>query len=150
MTGKACRSACSIIAVLTIVVCSSLGQTPPTFTRSDITVGNAPVSLAVADFNGDGKLDIAVLANTASTAVLSIFLGDGTGNFTFNSAFSTGFASTWLTAGDLNADGLADLVVANSFSRSVSVFLATGSGAFGPRSDISLPGRIESVLLADF
>jgi len=41
-------------------------------------------------------------------------------------------------------------VVANSFSRSVSVFLATGSGNFGPESDISLPGRIESVLLADF
>ncbi len=149
MIGKARRVTCSIIAVLTVLVCSSPGQTP-TFIRSDITIGNFPVSLAVADLNGDGKLDIAVLANTTSTAVLTIFLGDGSGTFTFKSSFSTGFASTWFTAGDLNGDGLADLVVANSFSRSVSVFLATGSGTFGPRSDISLPGRIESVLLADF
>jgi hypothetical protein len=41
--------------------------------------GLGPSSIAAGDFNGDGKLDLAVANGTSNT--LSIFLGDGTGNF---------------------------------------------------------------------
>src|SRR2546429_708829 len=139
-----------IISTLIVFASNSFPQVAPTFYRSDITVGNSPASLAVGDFNGDGKPDMAVLANTISTASVSIYLSNGDGTFNFKTSFSSGFTSVWIAAGDLNGDGFADLVIANGYSRSVSVFLANGDGTFGPRSDISLPGRIESILLADF
>src|SRR5205823_1483468 len=80
----------------------------------------------------------------------SIYISNGDGTFNFKTSFSSGFASVWIAAADLNGDGFADLVIANGFSRSVSIFLAVGDGTFGPRSDISLLGDIESVLLFDF
>jgi FG-GAP-like repeat len=146
---SACGFAYSAITILGLLISSSPAQTAPTFTRNDIAVGNFPVSLAIADFNGDGKPDIAVLANTTANAILSIYLGDGIGQFTFKTNFSTGYGSVWIDAADLNGDRFADLVVANGLGRSVSVFLALGDGTFGPRADIPLPGEIESVLLAD-
>jgi VCBS repeat protein len=63
-----------------------------------ISPSGFPVSLASADFNGDGKADIAVLADTASTAIVSIYPGNGDGTFNFKTSFSTGFASVWTTA----------------------------------------------------
>src|SRR5438132_12296374 len=112
-----------IISTLIVFASNSFPQVAPTFYRSDITVGNSPASLAVGDINGDGKPDMAVLANTISTASVSIYLSNGDGTFNFKTSFSSGFTSVWIAAGDLNGDGFADLVIANGYSRSVSVFL---------------------------
>ena len=46
---------------------------------TNFAAGDSPVSVAVGDFNGDGKQDLAV-ANDNSDNV-SILLGDGAGNF---------------------------------------------------------------------
>jgi hypothetical protein len=83
------------------------------------TVG--PQGIAVADLNGDGKLDIVV----ANSAGVTVFIGDGAGGFAAapGSPHPVGLQSGSIAVGDLNHDGIADLVVGNFGSNNVSVFL---------------------------
>jgi autotransporter-associated beta strand protein len=93
--------------------------------------GVSPAAVAVADFNGDGKRDIA-LANSGSNAVVA-FLNDGAGGFTRQlSSLSGGTSPRSLAAEDFNGDGLQDLAVANSGSGTVGVLLGNGTGTFAP------------------
>jgi hypothetical protein len=103
---------------------------------SAIAVGGTnPISVTIADFNGDGNADI-VTANNG-TATLSVLLGDGTGGFTaaIGSPFPSGPQPVSVTAADLNGDGKPDLAVANSLGSAptVGVFINTGRGAFAGR-----------------
>jgi hypothetical protein len=84
--------------------------------------GSAPSSVATGDFNGDGKLDLAVAGNGA------ILLGNGDGTF-MPAALGT-FAGYWVTTGDLNGDGKLDLAVAGSCD--VDILLGNGDGTFMP------------------
>jgi hypothetical protein len=95
-----------------------------------------PVSVAIADFNGDGNADI-VTANSGN-GTISVLLGDGTGEFTAatNSPFSAGAQPVSVAAADLNGDGKPDLAVANSLTSGsdVGVFINAGNGTFGSRT----------------
>jgi hypothetical protein len=73
-------------------------------------VGNMPQAVAVADFNGDGRLDLAV-ANQFPPSV-SLLLGAGDGTFGPQRQYMIPVSS--LAAADLNGDGRADLVVATN------------------------------------
>jgi len=91
-----------------------------------------PDSIAVGDFNGDGKLDLAIcnqeggdLANT-----LFVLLGDGAGNFTLASSFATGRDPVSVVVGDFNGDGRLDLAVSNLVSGTISIMLGDGTGSF--------------------
>ena len=95
---------------------------------SSPATGNDPSSVVVADFNGDGKPDLAV-ANLQDSTV-SILLGDGSGNFTLASSPETGAYPISLAVGDLNGDGKPDLAVANEAGDSVSILLGDGAGNF--------------------
>ena len=74
--------------------------------------GANPDSVAVGDFNGDGKQDLAV-ANYISNNV-SILLGDGAGHFSAPTDFDAGGGPDSVAVGDFNGDGNQDLAVANS------------------------------------
>jgi len=65
-------------------------------------------SVAVADFDEDGKLDLAALGNSQ----LLVFWGEGNGSFASNSAFSQS-SSTSMIAADINGDGLVDLAASD-------------------------------------
>ncbi len=97
-----------------------------------IAVGTAPASLALADFNGDGKLDVAV-ANSGSKNV-TILLGDGKGGLTqaTGSPFPAGDNPNDIAVGDVNGDGKPDLAFANHDTHYVTVLLGDGRGAFAP------------------
>lgn len=85
-----------------------------------------PYSIAVADFNKDSHLDIAIV--TYGTSNLVILLADGNMNFT-SSTFSTETNSypCSIAVGDFNNDNNWDIVVANS---NVLVYLGYGNGTF--------------------
>ena len=106
------------------------GCPTPSFTaaRDDFGTGIGPTSVAVGDFNGDGKLDLAV-ANFSSNTV-SILLGTGTGSFGAKTDFGTGSGPRSVAVGDFNGDGKLDLVVANFRSNTVSILLNTGPIGF--------------------
>ena len=105
--------------------------------------------MAVGDFNGDGKLDLAV-ANEFSCTV-SILLGDGTGNFTLASSPATSCWLSSVTIGDFNGDGKLDLAATTNWDdpSPVSILLGDGTGNFTLVSS-PLGGSNVSVAVGDF
>ena len=97
-----------------------------------IAVGTAPASIVLADFNRDGKLDVAV-ANSGSKNV-TILLGDGKGGLTqaTGSPFPAGDNPNDIAVGDVNGDGKPDLAFANHDTHYVTVLLGDVRGAFAP------------------
>jgi uncharacterized repeat protein (TIGR01451 family) len=115
--------------------------------QTDIAVGNLPGSIAVGDFNGDGKLDLAV-ANAGSDN-LTILLGNGDGNFTATgSSPGTGNGPQSIGVGDFNGDGKLDLAVANYQSSNVTVLLGSGDGTFTPATSSPTVGCLPTSLAA--
>ncbi len=97
-----------------------------------IPVGTSPTALAIADFNRDGKLDLAV-ANSASKNV-TILLGNGKGGFTpaSGSPFPAGDNPNDIAVGDVNGDGKLDLAFANHDTHYLMVLTGDGKGGFRP------------------
>jgi len=94
--------------------------------------GDAPLSVAIGDLDGDGDADLAV-ANRFSNNV-SVLLNNTSegapGTFAQDILYGAGSGPLSVAIGDLDGDGDADLVVANSGSDDVSVLLNTGVGTF--------------------
>jgi hypothetical protein len=102
-------------------------------------------SLAIADLNGDGYLDLAVTLYDLSAENVTVLLGDGSGSFGAGTAYDAGSALTSVAIGDLNADGRPDLALTNFNDNFVSVLYNGGDEGFGPRKHFptgSGPGRV--------
>jgi hypothetical protein len=119
----------------------------PTF-----TVGLGPSSVAIGDFNGDGRQDFA----TANQSVdnVSIRLGDGSGGFTSPASpeISVGSIPVWVAIGDFNGDGNHDFAAANLGSANVSIRLGNGSGGFTSpvTPEVTVGTNPFSVAIGDF
>jgi hypothetical protein len=108
-----------------------LGNGDGTFgAQALFAAGSYPISVAVGDFNGDGRPDLAV-ANYFSFDV-SVLLGNGDGTFGAQARFAAGSYPGSVAVGDFNGDGRPDLAVANSGSNDVSVLLNQGSAPNRP------------------
>jgi hypothetical protein len=87
-----------------------------------------PISVAVADVNGDGKADL-VTSNSAADTV-SVLLGNGDGSFRPAVYYQVGSGPGAAVVADFNGDGKPDIAVENFGSDSVSVLLGNGDGTF--------------------
>jgi hypothetical protein len=96
----------------------------------NFAAGDAPYSVAVGDFNGDGRPDLA-MANFASDNV-SVLLGNGNGGFSPPVNFAAGDIPQDVVVRDFNNDGKPDLAVANSGSDNVSVLINCAAPANTP------------------
>jgi hypothetical protein len=97
----------------------------------DYAAGARPNAVVTADFNGDGRLDLAT-ANHDSNSV-SILLGNGDGTFQTPRIFTTSGSPVWIEAGDFNGDGKLDLVTGNelvSGYHEIGTLLGNGDGSF--------------------
>jgi uncharacterized repeat protein (TIGR01451 family) len=94
----------------------------------------SPSGVVIADFNGDGKADIAV-SNSSATSKVTMLIGNGDGTFktpgTNYSAGGNGSDPFAIAAADFNNDGMLDVVVANNGTSTVSVLINNGTNVSG-------------------
>ena len=115
-----------------------------------IPLGTSPVTVVLADFDGDGALDMAT-ANIGSNDV-SILTGVGDGTFLSQQRrFTFGAAPTALAVGDFNGDDELDLVVTSSATaNNVRVLLGAGDGSFTVLAPQTAGPAVTAVALGDF
>jgi hypothetical protein len=105
-------------------------------------------SVAVGDFNGDGKPDLAV-TNSGANGV-NVFLNREGGLSAVSAIPATGNSPTSIVAADVNGDGKLDLAVANSGSNYVTILLRNGDGTFTAAASPAADTGSTSVASADF
>jgi hypothetical protein len=113
----------------------------------NIVAGRKPTSVAAADFNGDGKVD---LAAADFNGALNIFLGHGDGSFDTGPAYEGGDSLTSVVAGDFNHDGVIDLATASLHSNGIGIFLGNGDGTFQKSAIYHVGASPRSIVAGDF
>ena len=136
----------------------SVGDGTFTAAAASPATGSFPFSVAVGDFNGDGRRDLVTANMNAGT--VSVLLGNGvgsTGDGTFTAAASpaTGASPRSVAVGDFNGDGRQDLATANANASTVSVLLGNGSGSTGDGTFTAAASPVtgsgpQSVAVGDF
>jgi hypothetical protein len=118
--------------------------------KAPVAVGTQPTSVAVGDFNGDNKADLAVTNGNDGT--VSILLGNGDGTFASasGSPFSVGNRPASVAVADLNGDGKPDLAIVNQTDSTVAIFLGNGDGTFQAPQTFGVGGLPISVSIRDF
>jgi uncharacterized repeat protein (TIGR01451 family) len=123
---------------------SSPGLPPGTF-----AVGKSPTSVAVADLDGDGKLDLVVTNYKDNT--VSVLLGNGDGSFQTQQLIPNVLYPRSVAVADVNGDGIPDLVVANDEQGgTVSVLPGNGDGTFGAPQTFAVGPYPRAVAVRDF
>jgi hypothetical protein len=115
--------------------------------------GPFPFALAVGDFNGDGKLDLAVVsqyANTQGDNHVYVLLGNGDGTFQRFIKFPAGMSASALVVGDFNSDGKQDILVGNYFTTRLELLSGNGDGTFGAPQKVSVPDSAYDLVAGDF
>jgi len=93
-----------------------------------LTVGGSPAGLAHGDLNGDGRVDLAVTSGSGS--VLTVLRRQAGGTYA-TSTFATPLAARELVLADLDADGIADAVMACAATNQLAVLSGTGAAGVG-------------------
>jgi VCBS repeat-containing protein len=115
-----------------------------------VPIPGAQGLIALADLNGDHKLDIAVANyDNDGSHGLEVFLNNGDGTFAPEVTYATGPGPSGVALGDLNDDGVTDAVITNQFSNTVSVLLGNGDGTFASSVEYVAASGPLAVKIAD-
>ena len=141
----------SALAIAAVVMLPSTAAAagPISFsTPANHTVGITPYSVATADFDADGALDLVVPNRNSNT--VSVLLGDGAGDFAEADSFAAGEGSVEVAIEDFNGDARPDLAVTDFEENAVSVLLGDGAGGFGPPTSFPAGEGALAVAADDF
>jgi hypothetical protein len=115
--------------------------------KKPIAVATAISGLVtVGDFNSDGRPDFVV---TGSGSVIT-YLGNGDGTFLAPRSSSSAVSTSDVAVGDLNHDGMLDLVTMNGPSGTASVLFGTGDGTFQAAQSFTAGSSLIGLAVADF
>src|SRR5262249_46272533 len=103
------------------------------------------ISIALADVNGDGKLDMVtgIYSGTAFAYATDVLLGNGDG--TFGTAQTVGPGAVSVAVADFNHDGKLDILSSGDSAGGASVELGNGDGTFQAPLDVGLPSGYAAV-----
>ncbi len=123
-------SAGARLSVSTALISQSVGD--GTFqAESNHTANGTNGAIESADFNGDGKLDVVTLGS--GTGGFAVKLGNGDGTFLATNAYSSGVSTAYyqeIAIGDVNGDGVNDLLTTGTYSDNISVLIGNSNGTF--------------------
>ncbi len=116
------------------------------------SAGSFPVAVATADFNGDGRLDLAVTTSDQTSSSIAILPGNGDGTFQSALATPTSEGATFLIARDLDGDGKPDLAVAHCCgpASDMTILRGNGDGTFQPEVHFAGGDSPNTIAVADF
>jgi len=134
-----------------------LGRGDGSFAPTNVvSVCDGPASVALGDFDGDSRLDLAVACDlyasgSGNTVGLHVLLGLGDGTFTPRGDYlGTGYGVSSVALGDLNKDGQLDIVTVEAFAISgVNVLLGKGDGSFADPVEYATPWGAHRIALVD-
>jgi hypothetical protein len=114
-----------------------------------LAAGERPTKVVSADFDQDGRADLAVADQQGDR--VSVLIGDGAGGFAPATTTPVGDGPQDAAVGDVNGDGRPDLAVAGHNAKSVDVLLGDGHGGFttAPGSPFATGPCTSSTLVAD-
>jgi hypothetical protein len=125
-----------------------LGSGDGTFKPAqNIAMPGGPMAVAVGDFNGDHRPDIAV--STHENDMVNVLLGNGDGTFQPARSYAVGVAPNEIVAGDFTGGGRDDLAVTNG-SNTLSVLLSNPDGTFGSAVNYNVGNDPFGLAAADF
>ncbi|MES2774715.1 MAG: FG-GAP-like repeat-containing protein [Bacteroidota bacterium] len=110
--------------------------------------GGVRASIAIGDFDGNGKQDVVTTNYDANS--IYIRLGNGTGGFTGSTNIAIAGNPAAIAVGDVNGDGRQDITVARYTGNAVSVLLGDGAGNFTATTSVPVGTNPGELVLADF
>jgi hypothetical protein len=130
-----------------------LGNGDGTFQPAvQFSLGYSPSAIVAGDFNGDGRLDLAVAGSTynpatfTSTGEFSVLLGNGDGTFQPPLSYTAGHFSRAIVVGGFTGNnGRLDLAVADATDDSVSILLGNGDGTFSDAGKVAISAHSSPV-----
>jgi hypothetical protein len=131
-----------------------LGNGDGTFTAKGTLTASLsnPYSAVVGDFNGDGKMDLAVVDRGANTDSVFFFFGNGDGTFQAPVGVSLGVsaAANQIVAADFENNGHLGVAVSEINGSNVVVILGNGNGTFQAPRIFALPAQGWGLAVGDF
>jgi hypothetical protein len=110
--------------------------------------GAAPYTAYAADFNRDGRLDMAT--NNGDAATLSVFVRQAGGGFVKEGGADVPSASSNGAVGDFNGDGYPDFASAGFVGEGVGILIRSPAGGFTRETSPPLGGRLSAIGIGDF
>ena len=141
---------------VTILLCDGTGGFREA-EGSPFPCGDSPFGVAIGDVNGDGRLDLAIVNSPSSTTDrtgvngLTVLLGDGTGKFIvmIGSPFEAGKMPNRVAIGDVNGDGINDIIVSDNSSDKITVYLMGKNGRVASPYQVTVGNHPKGIAIAD-